>query len=140
MPTINKKVAIALLLVRLSIGAFFAIWASLKFLRPKWMEKVFHDIYQLEIITQDHALALGLAQSLVVFLFIIGMQRTYSYGLVIIMHGIGVMGAIPLLLKFTHYPSNLLWTAVPTLGAMIALFYLREYDIYTVDGWQDRAF
>lgn len=140
MPILNKKIAISLLIVRLSIGAFFAVWASLKFLRPKWMEKVFNDVYKLDFITHEHALALGLAQSLIVFLFIIGMQRTYSYGLVVAMHLVGVAGAVPLLMKFTHYPSNLLWTAVPTLGAAIALFILREYDIYTVDGWQDRAF
>lgn len=128
------------MITRLTIGAFFAVWASLKFLRPKWMEKVFSDVYHLNFITQDHALALGLAQSLIVFLFVIGMQRTYSYGFIVVMHAIGVMGAIPLLINFTQYPSNLLWTAVPTLGAAIALFMLREYDIYTVDGWQDRAF
>ena len=140
LPSLNKKVAIALLLMRLTIGAFFTVWASLKFLRPNWMEKVFHDVYHFSFITQDHALAIGLVQGFVVFLFVIGMQRTYSYGIVFLMHSVGVAGSIPLLMKFTHYPSNLLWTAVPTLGAMLALFYLREYDIYTVDGWQDRAF
>lgn len=140
MPSLNKKIALSLLLMRLSIGAFFGIWASLKFLRPNWMEKVFHDIYQLDFITQDHALAIGLVQSFVIILFVLGIQRTYSYGLVVMMHTVGVLGSLPLLMKFTHYPSNLLWTAVPTLGAMVALFYLREYDIYTVDGWQDRSF
>ena len=140
MPAADKKIAISLLILRLSVGAFFTVWASLKFYRPKWMEKVFTDIYGLEFITMEHALAIGLAQSLIVFLFVIGMQRTYSYGCIVAMHAIGVIGSIPLLMKFTQYPHNLLWTAVPTLGAAVVLFILREYDIYTVDGWQDRAF
>ena len=134
------KIGITLLILRLTIGAFFAVWASLKFLRPNWMERVFNDVYYIGFIGQEHALAIGSVQALIVFLFIIGMQRTYSYGCIVIMHTVGVIGAIPLLINFTQYPSNLLWTAVPTLGAAIVLFVLREYDIYTVDGWQDRAF
>ncbi len=82
-------------------------------------------------------MAIGTVQMLIVFLFLIGFQRTIFYGLTALMHSAGVIGSIPsLLFKFTIYPSNLLWSAVPTLGALIALFILREHDQFTIDGWR----
>jgi len=131
----DRQIARALFLIRITIGAFFAVWASLKFYRPEWMAKICQEAYGLPFITKDHSFTLGIAQMAIVIFFILGLKRTFSYGLIVAMHCVGVAASIPHLIKFTHYPSNLLWTAVPTLGAAIALFLLRKYDIYSIDGW-----
>jgi len=82
----------------------------------------------------------GLIQAFLILLFIIGMYRTLSYAIIVVMHGTGVVGTVlsGALLNFTKYPNNLLWTSVATLAALIALWILRDLDIFTIDGWRKK--
>ena len=153
--TISRRLNIALLVMRLSIGAFLMVWASLKFYRPEWMGNVFRGTYKLTWMKKDIGIDLlgmniglveiaylvGSLQMLLVVLFIIGLWRTPVYGLVMLMHATGITGAAigGALWRFTSYPQNLLWTSVATLGALIALFLLRHHDGYTIDGIRKRT-
>lgn len=150
----------ALLIIRLSVGSFLVVWASLKFLRPEWMLNVFRNTYKLEWVTKENAelisILVGSAQMLLVIAFILGLWRTLTYGLVTLMHATGIIGALltgSLLFKgglikaistgtfeigYTSFPANLLWTSVATLGALVALFILRHEDRWTVDGMRKR--
>jgi hypothetical protein len=134
--TIEKKLSIALLIVRLSIGAFFGIWASLKFYRPEWFENVFTNFYSLDFVTRDMSTYVGAVQMLIALIFILGLWRTFSYGALMLMQAAGVIGSIPNLLNWTQYPNNLMWAAVPALGAAIALFILRNEDRLSLDAWR----
>ena len=135
-----RHVAIALLVLRLSAGAFLMVWASLKFLRPEWMQNVFRNTYGIADASQDWAFGVGAVQMALVVLFILGVWRTVTYGLVTAMHATGIVGAAlgGALWNFTTYPNNLLWTSVATLGALVALFILRHDDRWTVDGMRKR--
>lgn len=152
----TRRLNIALLVLRLSIGSFLLVWASLKFLRPEWMVNVFKNTYKLSWITQDHAFVVGGLQMLLVIIFILGLWRTATYAFITLMHGIGIVGALlggSLLFKgglikalstgvfkigYTSFPANLLWTSVATLGALVALFLLRHHDGMTIDGFRKR--
>jgi len=154
--SLTTRLNIALLTIRLTAGAFLLVWASLKFLRPEWMVNVFRGTYGLEWITQDYAYAVGSVQMALVLLFILGLFRTPVYALVTIMHGTGIIGALlsgGMLFKgglikalstgtfeigYTNFPANLLWTSLATLGALVALFILRNHDGYTIDGMRTR--
>ena len=133
MPT---RLPLALLIVRLSSGAFLLVWASLKFLRPEWMQNVFRNTYGIADASADWAFWVGAGQLVLVILFVVGLWRTATYGLVTLMHATGIVGAglSGALWNFTNYPNNLLWTSVATLGALIALFILRHEDSWTLDG------
>lgn len=151
-----RSLAIALLIIRLTTGAFLFVWASLKFLRPEWMVNVFRGTYGLEWVTADYAYAVGMAQMVVVVLFLLGAFRTVTYGFVTLMHATGIIGALlsgSLLFKgglikaistgtfeigYINFPANLLWTSVATLGALVALFLLRHGDRYSIDGLRNR--
>lgn len=136
----KRRLEIALLILRLSIGSFLAVWASLKFLRPEWMVNVFTNAYGLSWVTQDLAFIVGSLQALVVLAFITGFARTITYGFVAMMHATGVIASIPNLMEFTRYPNNLLWTSVVTLGALIALFIMRNSDnLLSLSARQSRA-
>jgi len=87
-----------------------------------------------DFITPDFGIYVGIAQLAIVLMFAIGYKRTVFYGLMMAMHAVGVFGAVGGILNYTRYPNNLLLTAVPTLGALIALFLLRRHDLWTVDG------
>lgn len=132
----NTKLPFALLIMRLSIAAFFGAWTSLKFLRPEWFENVFQNAYGLEFISQEMAWVVGLTQVAIVVAFTVGFRRTYSYALLGLMQAAGVIGSIPSLINYTQYPNNLMWAAIPALGSAIALFLLRDYDKYSIDGWR----
>ncbi|WP_296419812.1 hypothetical protein [Pseudooctadecabacter sp.] len=134
----QPKTAAALLILRLSIGAFFGVWASLKFYRPEWFENVFTNMYGLDFVTRDLSTYVGTFQLVVVALFVVGLLRTFSYGALVLMQGAGVLGSLPNLMNFTSYPNNLMWAAVPALGAALALFILRHDDTLTLDGWRAR--
>ena len=154
--SLTTRLNIALLSIRLTAGAFLLVWASLKFLRPEWMVNVFRGTYGLEWVTQDYAYAVGSVQMALVLLFILGLFRTPVYALVTIMHGTGIIGALlsgGMLFKgglikalstgtfeigYTNFPANLLWTSLATLGALVALFILRNHDGYTIDGMRER--
>lgn len=134
--TIETKLSAALLIIRLSIAAFFGIWASLKFYRPEWFENVFTNFYGLDFITRDMSTYVGSVQVMIAVVFAIGLWRTFSYGALVLMQGAGVLGSFPNLMNWTSYPNNLMWAAVPSLGAAIALFILRHEDRMSVDGWR----
>ncbi|MGI9356776.1 MAG: hypothetical protein ACR2PF_16650 [Rhizobiaceae bacterium] len=92
--SLTTRLNIALLAIRFTAGAFFLVWASLKFLRPEWMVNVFRGTYGLDWVTQDYAYAVGSVQMALVLLFILGLFRTPVYALVTIMHGTGIIGAL----------------------------------------------
>lgn len=111
------------------------MWASLKFYRPEWMVNVFRNVYGQAWVTQDLAFLVGGLQMAIVIAFLIGFARKYVYGFIVLMHATGVIGSYANLINFTKYPNNLLWTSVATLGALIALFLLRESDnLFSVSG------
>lgn len=151
---LSHRLNISLLIMRLSIGAFLVVWASLKFYRPEWMGNVFRRTYKMTWLKKDVgieflgmefgfidiAYTVGSLQMLVVLLFVLGVWRTPVYAFVTLMHGTGIIGAAlgGALWRFTSYPQNLLWTSVATLGALVALFILRHHDGYTIDGFRKR--
>ena len=134
---LEKKLSLSLLILRLTIAAFFGVWSSLKFFRPEWFQNVFQDFYKISFVTSDSSMIVGVIQMLIVLAFVLGYKRTISYGILVLMQGAGVLGSIPNLMNFTEYPNNLFWAAVPALGAAIVLFILRHEDRYTIDGRRD---
>ncbi|MEP3276943.1 MAG: hypothetical protein ABJN26_24185 [Stappiaceae bacterium] len=135
----QRRLEIALFILRLSTGAFLVAWTSLKFFRPEWMVNIFHNVYGQAWATQDLSYVIGGIQALLVLAFLAGFARTFTYGLVTIMHATGVIGSIPGLINFTKYPNNLMWAAVAALGALVALFILRKWDnLFSISGVKNR--
>ena len=113
----NPKLAASLVILRLTIAAFFGVWASLKFYRPDWFENVFTTMYGLDFVKRDASPYVGIAQMVLLALFAIGLWRTFSYASLALMQGAGVLGSTPNWMNFTNYPNNLIWAAIPALGA-----------------------
>lgn len=130
------KISLSLLILRLSIAAFFGVWSSLKFFRPEWFENVFRNVYGLEFASRDAAWMIGVVQMVLVLAFALGAWRLFSYAAVGLMQAAGVIGSIPSLMNFTQYPNNLMWAAVPALAAVVVLFVLRDLDRFSLDGWR----
>ncbi|MDA8870764.1 hypothetical protein N9H93_05235 [Rhizobiaceae bacterium] len=129
-----RNAATGLLIMRLSIAAFWAMWVSLKFYHPEWVGNIYGKDVVSGMSILDVAFFLGIVQALIVLAFALGAFRTFTYGALTIMHAYGLWTAVPRLLEWTTYPNNLLWTSVPTLGALICLFLLRKADAFSIDG------
>jgi uncharacterized membrane protein YkgB len=129
---LSKRLNLSLLLLRLGIFVVMALWAVDKFVNPGHTAAVFKAFYSYEGLGAGVSYALGAIQLLVVIAFVVGYKRTWFYGIVLALHGVST------LVSFSRYLepwSNLLFFAAwPMLAACVALFLLREYDGWTIDG------
>lgn len=130
----DTKLSASLLIIRLTIATFFGVWTSLKFYRPEWFENVFQNMYGIGFVTRDLSSIVGFIQVALVIVFALGLWRTWSYGALVLMQAAGVLGSIPNLINYTSYPNNLMWAAVPALGAAVALWIMRHEDHFSIDG------
>lgn len=144
----NKRIEISLFIIRISSAIFLGLWATLKFLRPEWTQNIWNNAYELKFLSVmlfdssklpvEFVYTLGVLQLVIVLCFALGLWRFWTYGLMMLMSAAGVLGSLgsyvnfndagELVLAYSNYPRNLMLTAIPTLGALIALFNLRDMD------------
>ena len=135
----RTQLSIALLLLRLGIASVMAIWAIDKLMNPGHAAKVAEKFYLFPGLTASMSYAAGVAQALVVIAFILGLFRTWSYGLVTLMHTVSVVSSWKQYLDPWTYPHILFYAAIPMLSACIALWMLRRFDTLSLDGcWQGK--
>ncbi len=139
----NRRIEVSLFIIRISAAIFLGLWATLKFHHPEWTQNIFKGAYKLkqiglETLPVEVSYTLGGIQILIVLAFATGLWRTWTYGLMMLMSAAGVLGSLgsyvnindqgELIAAYTRYPRNLMLTSIPTLGALIALFIMRDFD------------
>jgi len=139
----QKRIEFSLFIIRITAAIFLGLWATLKFHHPSWTQNIFKGSYRLEALgletlPPEASYILGSIQILIVLAFALGLWRTWSYGLMMLMSAAGVIGSLgsyvgfndagEIVANYARYPRNLMLTAIPTLGALIALFILRDMD------------
>ncbi len=125
--TDEGKLLISLAIIRISIGIFFLVWSIEKIIAPELSQRVFKNFYFSEI-SPGISVIIGIIQTLIVLAFIAGLFKTFSYGALLGMHAVSVLSTYQQLLNPYQPPNHLFWAAVPVLGALIALFILRNSD------------
>ncbi|WP_238062452.1 hypothetical protein [Psychrobacter sp. Ps3] len=71
-------------------------------------------------------LAIGIVQLIIILSFAAGLFKTWTYGLVLLLHTVSTVSTFSL---YTRPFDNLLFFAAwPMLAACIALFLLRDWD------------
>ena len=135
---IGRRLAICLLLIRLSVGLVMIVWVFDKILNPSHGGAVLEGFYGVSGAGESVVRTLGAVQGLIVLAFLLGLARTWSYGAVLLMHGATT------LISWSAYlqplKNILFFAAWPMLAALITLFLLRGEDrIASVDGARGRA-
>ena len=125
--TESRKLEIALLSLRLTIGAFFLVWALQKVLLPEASRRVVETFY-FSSPSELFLVATGLVQVAIVLAFMAGALRFWTTGLLLVMHTVSVASTVERLINPYESPNALFWAAVPLLAALFALFLLRESD------------
>ncbi|MCR9184316.1 MAG: hypothetical protein NXH81_02840 [Halieaceae bacterium] len=128
----RQRIANALLLLRLGVFIVMIMWTLDKFINPQHAGAVFENFYGLSGFPGAAFKVIGFLQLLVVLAFVAGFMKRYSYGLILVLHGISTLSSWQ---QYLDAFNNLLFFAAwPMLAACIALYMLRDLDTrWTVD-------
>jgi len=125
-----KHLKPALLVTRLFIAYFMLMWALDRFSAPDHADKVASSFYKIGSFSLSAVppQITGTFLLAVIFLFVIGFKKRFSYGLVMVIHGLGTLFTIKNLVPFSDSFTLIFLASLPTLGAMILLFIMRRED------------
>jgi len=126
----QQRLQVSLFLLRIGVFIVMLMWTLDKLVNPEHAAKVFAGFYG---ITDALPLMLfvGLAELALVVLFLLGLFKRWSYGLVMILHAVSTLSSYPKYLD--PWGSLLFFAAWPMLAACIALYLLRDSDtLFTV--------
>ncbi|MDL0432788.1 hypothetical protein QPM17_16720 [Marinobacter sp. TBZ242] len=125
-----KQLPLALLLLRLGIFVVFLFWTLDKLVQPEHAAKVFGAFYGLGGLGETVFYIMGITQLALILLFVAGLLKTWTYGAILIFHGVSTLSAFA---KYLQPFDNLMFFAAwPMLAACAALFLLRDYDTLTL--------
>lgn len=129
---LEQRLAISLLVLRITLGLFMLQWAVEKFVVPGTTLAIFRNFYGLDFggfvppVIEVVQVVLSLA-------FLVGYKPRITYGLFLVMHTITTLVTIPRLLSPWNPVSNHLFIAgVPVLAGFLALYLLRDWDKYRI--------
>ncbi len=121
------KQQIALATLRYSLAAFFGVWAIEKFVKPGNTTAIWSHFYHIDGVGEIASYAIGSVQLAIIALFVLGLFKFWSYGALMVMHGLTTLSTWAHLID-PYGKNHLFWAGVPTLAALIALWLLREED------------
>jgi putative oxidoreductase len=124
----SRRIATALLVLRLTIFFVMLIWTIDKFVRPAHAASVYEHFYFLGGFSPTIIYALGGAELLLLIGFVIGFAPRLTYGLVLLLHAVSTFSAFRQYFHPFEGPNILFFAAWPMLGACFALYYLRDLD------------
>ncbi len=128
MTTQNLK--LPLFLTRLFITYFLLMWALDRFMAAEHaatVAKKFYTIGPLSLSAIPLPVIGGLWLVLIAAFFF-GFKKKISYGLVLILHILGTVFTLPYLIPGTEKFTLIFLASLPTIGAMLLLYLLRDED------------
>ena len=130
--------AAGLLILRFFLGIFLLQWSIEKLILPGSAVRISQGFYNISL-PQSMPYVLGSAELVLSMALLFGVFRTASYGLALAVHTVTVLVSW----RQLSDPYGLakigshLWIATwPTFGGFVALFLMRDSDLYTIDGWR----
>ena len=129
----SRRLAWCLLWLRLGIAIVFVMWTVDKFVNPEHTAAVFKKFYKIGELSNELSYTIGAIQMLLIVCFIIGLFRTFSYGVILVLHAISTFSSYKNYLDPWTYPNLLFFAAIPMLAACVTVWWLRKYDLFSVD-------
>jgi hypothetical protein len=139
--TVECRLTASLALLRVSLGAFLLVWAVMKFLGTKSTIGIFKKFYGVSI-DVDISMVLGALEGALALAIILGLWRTYSYGVAVLVHGFSQLSSWrqtldPWGVYLNDKPQFLFWAGVPVLAAFIVIWLMRDQDKWSLDGMRN---
>ncbi|MDT8427771.1 MAG: hypothetical protein RQ757_03285 [Pseudomonadales bacterium] len=121
-----SRLEIPLLTLRLGVFIVMFMWTLDKFINPQHAAGIFQNFYGISLSAGAVVYTLAALELILLLLFLSGLVRTWSYGAVMVLHGVSTLSAYN---QYLDPFNNLLFFAAwPMLAASFALFMLRDYD------------
>lgn len=127
----QRRIALSLLL-RLGVFLVMLMWTIDKFARPDHAAGVFANFYGVSGLDAQMAYLSGALELILLLAFLVGFARRWSYGLVLVLHGVSTLSSWQQYLNPFEGPNLLFFAARPMLAACAALYLLRDVDTYTI--------
>ena len=124
----NSNLKLSLFILRATITLFFLVWAIEKFVEPETTVAIWKAFYMVDNLPLGASYAIGALQLAVLACFFFGILKFWSYGFFMVIHGLGTLSTWERILNPYEGHNHLFIAAIPTLGALIALFLLRDED------------
>lgn len=123
---VEKKLRLSLLLLRIGVFIVMFMWTLDKFVNPAHSARILENFYSLP--GADAALihVLGAAELVLLFAFLGGLMKKWTYGTVLLLHTLSTLS--PIRQYLAPFDNLLFFAAWPMLAACIALFLLRDED------------
>jgi putative oxidoreductase len=137
-PEIDRRIPAALLILRFFLAIFLLQWSVEKLILPDAAARIASNFYGVTL-PAPASYALGVAELILSLALLLGFYRTVSYGLSLLVHTVTVIVSWRQLFDPWGLAKvgNHLWISTwPTWGGFAALFLMREWDTWTVDGWR----
>ena len=128
----DRRIPVALLLLRLSVFLVMLMWTLDKFVNPDHAAAVYQNFYLISGLSNQMFYIIGAIQLIIILGFVAGFQKRWTYLLVLFFHAVSTFSSFP---KYLAPFDNLLFFAAwPMLAACFTLYYLRDMDtLWTVD-------
>jgi len=128
----DRRIPVALLLLRLSVFLVMLMWTLDKFINPDHAAAVYQNFYLISGLSNQLFYIIGAIQLIIILGFVAGFQKRWTYLLVLFFHAVSTFSSFP---KYLAPFDNLLFFAAwPMLAACFTLYYLRDMDtLWTVD-------
>lgn len=126
----TKRIALALLLLRIGIFIVMAIWTLDKFLRPEHAAAVFNHFYGIEGLGVVIVQVLAVSESILLLGFLLGLMPRLTYGLVLLFHAVSTFSAYQQYLQPFEGNNLLFFAAWPMLAGCFAVYTLRDLDTW----------
>jgi len=115
-----------LLALRAGVFIVMLMWTLDKFVNVSHAARVFENFYGIAGIGGGLTTAIGAAELLLIIAFAVGYQKRFSYGGVLVLHGVSTLSSYR---QYLDPFNNLLFFAAwPMLAACFALYRLRDFD------------
>ena len=116
-----------LFLTRLSIFLFMLPWQLMRFTKPEVINNISNKYYKFSM-PEIGSTITGVFMIALLVAFLVGFKKKISYLLVLVLHAVGTLTTIPYLIPGTENFNILFLAALPTIGAMLLLYCLRDED------------
>ena len=124
--SIDTRLGWSLFLLRLGVFSVMILWALDKLINPAHGAKVLSIFYGVTDISNVAIYGFGIIQIAIAVGFVIGFMKRYSYGIILVMHGVTTLVSYKQYLD--PFSNMLFFAAWPMLAACIALYLLRDAD------------
>jgi putative oxidoreductase len=123
----RKNIQICLFLLRITVFIVMFAWTVDKFVDPGHSINILQYFYFIDGASEIIVKIIGGAEMLLIFAFVAGLWKKYTYGLILLFHGLTTFASwkayIPPDVTLTFFAA---W---PMLAACITLYLLRDLDI-----------